>query len=113
MTDQTKEVSNIVNIIEALKASGVIPTAAAAAKAGAAASFDFKAFNDLTNYIPASLKVALASNLIDGAMYDFERFNNPLKVDLSGIGSELKTFRIKLKADSEARRKEREGKVAS
>lgn len=73
-----------------------------------AQQFDFDSFNNLTNNVAPGLKIALAQSLLRSALFQMERYSNPLVDDLYGIGNELKLFREKYKAAAEARQKKLE-----
>jgi hypothetical protein len=70
--------------------------------------FDFSAFNKMTDDVAPGLKVALAEGLLKSALWNLERYNNPLQDDLLGIRMELKEFRVKYKAAAEARKARQE-----
>lgn len=69
--------------------------------------FDFNAFNAILapngRPVAPGLKLALAEGLIKDALWNLERYNNPMADDLHGIGNELKVFRIKYKEAAAAR----------
>ena len=69
--------------------------------------FDFNAFNAILTPngrpVAPGLKLALAEGLIKDALWNLERYNNPMADDLHGIGNELKVFRIKYKEAAAAR----------
>lgn len=66
-------------------------------------SFDFNAFNALTERVPAGLQIYLAQQLLANALWTMERYDNPREVDVRGIHDSIKALRIKLKADAAAR----------
>lgn len=65
--------------------------------------FDFKAFNSLTDRIPAGLQIFLAQQLLSNAAWNFQRFNNPRVDSVLAVVTELKGLRNDLKADAAAR----------
>ena len=65
--------------------------------------FDFKAFNTLTDRIPAGLQIALAESLLANALWQFDRWDNPRSEELRGVFSELKLLRANLKQDQRIR----------
>lgn len=67
--------------------------------------FDFKAFNALTNNIPAGLQVFLAQQLMSNAVWQYSRYSNPREEMAEGILQEIKILRNHLKSDAEARSK--------
>lgn len=67
--------------------------------------FNFKAFSELTDRIPAGLQVFLAQQLLSNALWTYERFDNPRATDVRGIHDDIKALRNNLKADAKAREK--------
>jgi len=65
--------------------------------------FDFKAFSNLTDRIPAGLQVFLAQQLLSNALWSYEKFDNPRADEVRGIFAEVKALRSNLKADAAAR----------
>ena len=65
--------------------------------------FDFKAFSNLTDRIPAGLQVFLAQQLLSNALWSYDRYDNPRTDEVRGIHDEIKGLRAKLKDDAKAR----------
>jgi hypothetical protein len=65
--------------------------------------FDFKAFNTLTERIPAGLQIFLAIQMLDTALWQFHKYENRREGELSDIVDELKQLRKDYKADAEKR----------
>ena len=68
-------------------------------------TFDFNAFNAMTNNKPAGLQIALAKGLIHNALWTMGRFSNPLESDLQAVYSTLVELQKEMKAQSLARAK--------
>lgn len=73
--------------------------------------FDFNAFNALTNNVAPGLQIALAEGLLKQATLKLMQFDNPLSTELMGVGTTLKEFKVKYKANQEARKAAREAAV--
>jgi hypothetical protein len=71
------------------------------------ADFDFSKINEATKGLTAGMKLAIAQGLLTQAINTLEKFDNPLLKEATGLGEELKTFRIKYK---EVQMKSREDK---
>jgi hypothetical protein len=66
-------------------------------------NFDFKAFSNLTDRIPAGLQVFLAQQLMSNALWSYEKFDNPRATQVRGIFADIKGLRVDLKNDAAAR----------
>jgi hypothetical protein len=67
--------------------------------------FDFKAFNSLTERVPAGLQVYLAQQMLSNALWSFERYDNPRQVEVRDALNSIKSLRQSLKDDAAARSK--------
>jgi hypothetical protein len=65
--------------------------------------FDFKAFNSLTERVPAGLQVYLAQQMLSNALWSFERYDNPRQVEVRDALNSIKSLRQSLKDDAAAR----------
>jgi hypothetical protein len=65
--------------------------------------FDFKAFNSLTERVPAGLQVYLAQQMLSNALWSFERYDNPRQVEVRDELNSIKSLRQSLKDDAAAR----------
>jgi len=67
--------------------------------------FDFKAFNSLTERVPAGLQVYLAQQMLSNALWSFERYDNPRQIEVRDALNSIKSLRQSLKDDAAARSK--------
>ena len=65
--------------------------------------FDFKAFNSLTERVPAGLQVYLAQQMLSNALWSFERYDNPRQIEVRDALNSIKSLRQSLKDDAAAR----------
>jgi hypothetical protein len=66
-------------------------------------NFDFNAFNQLTERVPAGLQIFLAQQLLSNAAWTMQKFDNPRGDTVMGILTDVKTLRGAMKADAAAR----------
>lgn len=70
-------------------------------------SFNFDAFNAITQSTPAGMKVFLAQQLLAKAVFDLEMYENPNEGDLRAVLNSLKEVRASMKSEAAARAKAR------
>lgn len=68
-------------------------------------SFDFNAFNGMTERRPAGLQIFLAQQLLSNALWSMEKYDNPRQVEVRDQLNAIKALRENMKVDAAARAK--------